>query len=199
MIKITNLSKNKPYLMFREHYLEALKAKQKFIEAVAISSYDELTKQVDSRFVNLKYINNDQWTFFSNYNSSKAEQFISNSNISALFYWNSINVQIRIKANIFKSSVSISDEHFGNRSLEKNSLAISSRQSKVIKSYEAVQEKYLKILNNTNSNKARPEYWGGYTFVPFQFEFWEGHQSRLNKRILYKSVELNWEESFLEP
>ena len=31
----------------------------------------------------------------------------------------------------------------------------------------------------------RPSNWGGYSFKPYYFEFWEGHKSRLNKRNVY--------------
>ena len=49
--------------------------------------------------------------FFSNYQSPKAKSFESHNQITALFYWNTINIQTRIKANIHKSSQIISDMH----------------------------------------------------------------------------------------
>ena len=68
--------------------------------------------------------------FFSNYQSPKAKSFESHNQITALFYWNTINIQTRIKANIHKSSQIISDMHFNNRSNEKNITAVISNQSK---------------------------------------------------------------------
>ena len=92
---------------------------QSHIESIAISSYCSLTKTVNSRFVNLKYIDSNRWTFFTNYNSSKAIEFEKHKQISALFYWNKINLQIRIKADIKKSDEIFSDNHFKSRSIEK--------------------------------------------------------------------------------
>ena len=82
--------------------------------------------------VNLKYIIDDEWIFFSNYNSLKAQNFLNHDQISALFYWDSINVQIRIKAKIFKTLSKFSDEHFEKRNIKKNALSISSMQSQPI-------------------------------------------------------------------
>ena len=60
--------------------------------------------EVDSRYVNLKFITNDEFIFFSNYDSPKASAFNSHNQIAALLYWSSINVQIRMKAKIKKTS-----------------------------------------------------------------------------------------------
>ena len=45
-----------PHELFIKYYDEALKAKQSSINAIAISSFNFEKSEVDSRFVNLKYI-----------------------------------------------------------------------------------------------------------------------------------------------
>ena len=75
-------------------------SKQKNIEAISISSYNREISEVDSRYVNLKLVTNDEFIFFSNYNSPKASSFNSHNQIAALVYWPSINVQIRMRANL---------------------------------------------------------------------------------------------------
>lgn len=199
MIEIINISKEKPYQVFKSYYDSALLKKQKSIEAISISSFDLKTNEVESRFVNLKYIIGNEWTFFSNYESPKAMHFESHNQISALFYWQELNLQIRLKSKIFKSSKNLSDNHFKNRSIEKNALAISSSQSKLAYSHKAIRDSYNKILNETNSQTKRPLYWGGFTFVPYYFEFWEGHENRLNKRRVFKNKSDMWIESLLQP
>ena len=64
MIKFINLSDETPYQKFKEFYHEALNKNQSCIEAVAISSFNSEADEVDSRFVNLKYIAKDEWIFF---------------------------------------------------------------------------------------------------------------------------------------
>ena len=198
MIKFNNLNKEIPYLLFKKKYDEALNAGQKGIEAISVSSFNKEENEVNSRYVNLKFITNDEFIFFSNYNSPKASSFNSHNQIAALLYWPSINVQIRMRAKIKRTTDEFNQKYFYERSEEKNALAISSNQSKPIDSYNQVKENYNKSLKNDDLKKC-PEYWGGYSFTPYYFEFWEGHESRINKREIFKKIDGVWNHSFLQP
>lgn len=199
MINIDKMDVSEPYDIFRKYYEEAEKKEQKIIEAISISSYDKKNSSVDSRFVNLKYIINDEWIFFSNYNSPKSIQFKSHEQISALIFWNSTNVQIRMKAKIQKTNSEFSNKHFQSRDATKNLLAILSQQSKPISSYDDFLKNYDKNLSSKQKTAARPEYWGGFSFSPYYFEFWEGHNSRINKRKFYELKNQEWKSGFLQP
>ncbi|MDA8683869.1 pyridoxamine 5'-phosphate oxidase family protein [Gammaproteobacteria bacterium] len=198
MIKFKSLYQENPYLILKEKYDEAKNAGQKSIEAISISSYNKESNEVDSRYVNLKFITNDEFIFFSNYDSPKASSFISHDQIAVLVYWPSINVQIRMKAKIKRTTDEYNQNYFFNRSEEKNALAISSSQSKPIDSYSQVKENYNKSLKNDDLKKC-PEFWGGYSFTPYYFEFWEGHESRLNKREAYEKSDDSWKHLILQP
>jgi pyridoxamine 5'-phosphate oxidase len=198
MIQFNNLYQEIPYLLFKEKYDLALKEGQKAIEAITISSYKMESNEVDSRYVNLKSITNDEFIFFSNYNSPKGSAFNSHNQIVALLYWPSINVQIRMKAKIKKTSYEYNQKYFFNRSEEKNALAISSKQSTPINSYQQVRENYNNSLKNDDLKKC-PDFWGGYSFIPYYFEFWKGHESRLNKREVYKKSNDGWRYIILQP
>lgn len=198
MIKFININREPPYLLFRKKYDQALKAKQKSIEAVCISSYSIKKKEVDSRYVNLKFIDNRDFIFFTNYDSPKSIQFNFHSQISALFFWSDINSQIRIKAKIKKISREKSVEYFKTRSPNKNALAISSKQSKKVSSYEEIKRNYLKTLESEDLMSC-PDYWGGFAFTPYSFEFWEGNEFRLNKRNLFIQDGESWSNTILEP
>jgi pyridoxamine 5'-phosphate oxidase len=198
MIEFNNLNQEIPYMLIKAKYDQAVDAGQKGIEAISISSYNKEVNEVDSRYVNLKFISNDEFIFFSNYNSFKAASFNSHSQIAALFYWPSINAQIRMKAKIKKTSNDYNQKYFFDRSEEKNALAISSDQSKPIDSYNQVKENYNKSLKNDDLKKC-PEFWGGYSFTPYYFEFWEGHESRLNKREVFEKNDDSWKHLILQP
>jgi len=198
MIQFNNLNQEIPYQLLKEKYDEAFDAGQKGIEAISISSYNKEINEVDSRYVNLKFILNDEFIFFSNYDSPKAASFNTNKQIAALVYWPSINVQIRMRANIKKTTNEFNQKYFFNRSEEKNALAISSNQSKPIDSYKQVKENYNKSLEGDDLKKC-PEYWGGFSFIPYYFEFWEGHESRINKREVFNNIDGTWKHSFLQP
>ena len=198
MIKFNNLHNEIPYQLLKEKYDEALNAGQKAIEAISISSFNKEMSEVDSRYVNLKFINNDEFIFFSNYDSPKANAFESNNQIAALLYWSSINVQIRMKAKIKKTSKQFNQKYFFDRSEKKNALAISSNQSKHIDSYNQVIENYNESFEIDNLKKC-PDYWGGFSFTPYYFEFWLGHESRINKREVFEKTDGLWRHSFLQP
>tara|TARA_X000000368_G_scaffold415683_1_gene407939 strand:- start:16476 stop:17072 length:597 start_codon:yes stop_codon:yes gene_type:complete len=198
MIQFNNISQEIPYLVFMDKYNESLKAKQPNIEAICISSYSTTNKEVNARFVNLKFVNDKEFIFFSNYESPKSKDFISHNQITAIFYWNSINMQIRMKAKINQTSTKFNMQYFSQRDIKKNALAISSKQSSRIESYDDVNRNYDKALEIDNL-KLCPEYWGGYSFIPYYFEFWEGHESRLNKREVYEIKNNNWEHYYLQP
>jgi len=198
MIKFNKLSNERPYLVLKQKYDDAKNVNQKNIEAIVISSYSNKSNEVNSRFVNLKLLDNKDFIFFSNYKSAKSQEFIEHNQITALIYWNSINIQIRLKAKIKKTSRNFNNEYFKNRSEEKNALAISSRQSQIIDSYDSVKNNYNQSLKLDDLSEC-PDYWGGYVFTPYYFEFWEGHESRLNKRNIYEYNKGNWDHYILQP
>ena len=71
-------------------------------------------------------------------------------------------------------------------------------QAKKVESYQKVLDNYYKSLKSDDLNKY-PEFWGGYSFKPYYFEFWEGHESRLNKREAYKKNADSWKHLILQP
>ena len=198
MIKFIDIDESVPYKKFLTFYDKALKKNQKAIEAICISSFNTDSGEVDSRYVNLKYILNSQWIFFTNYNSPKSIAFETHNKVSVVIYWERINLQIRIKANIVKSDSGFSDKHFNRRSREKNSIAISSNQSNPIQNFDEVLKNYSNIFES-NENLYRPESWGGYSFTPYYIEFWKGHSSRLNKRDVYEKNNDNWNHFLIQP
>ena len=199
MIDISKISNEKPYVKFKSLYENALSAGQPIVEAICISSFDEENREPDSRFVNLKYIINDEWIFFSNYLGPKAKQFDTCKSISAVFFWHQTNTQVRLKAKINKSKKEFSDLHFKKRETSKNILAITSSQSEKTNSYEDFKKKYEEASKKIKDAHKRPSYWGGYSFKPYYFEFWQGHDVRLNKREVYTLQENGWEKHFLQP
>ena len=102
-----------------------------------------------------------------------------------------------MKAYIEKTSKEYNQAYFVNRDRKKNALAIMSKQSSPIDSYEALKSNYEMILKNHDLTKC-PDYWGGFSFIPFYFEFWEGHKSRLNKRETYEHINNEWVHGFLQ-
>ena len=198
MIEFTNLSSELPFKLFKEKYDEAAHQNQKNIEAICISSYSSSLQEVNARYVNLKQVKEKEFIFFTNYDSPKSKEFEEHNQITCLIFWNSINTQIRIKANIKSTSKKLNNDYFSQRSQSKNALAISSKQSKPIESYNKVISNYEKIFETANLYKC-PDYWGGFSFTPYYFEFWQGHESRINKREVFDKIDGSWKHLFIQP
>lgn len=198
MIKFNNMSQEPPYEVFKNLYKKSLRKNQKNIEAICIASYSKKDKEAHARYVNLKFVNGKEFIFFTNYNSPKANDFLDHDQITGLIYWNSINVQIRIKGYIKKTSQDFNQAYFAKRNIKKNALAISSNQSSVIGSYDEIKDSFIRTLREANLTQC-PKYWGGYFFLPYYFEFWEGHEDRINKRKVFEQTDSGWNEFFLEP
>ena len=64
MIELTEISKERPYLIFEQFYELALKKSQKNIDAICISSFSKKLNEVSARFVNLKIIKDNEFIFF---------------------------------------------------------------------------------------------------------------------------------------
>jgi pyridoxamine 5'-phosphate oxidase len=199
MITIQEKIKKTPLKKFVSLYKKALELKQPSLEAACLST-SNISGNPDSRYINIKCINNNGFIFYSNYRSPKSKHLEFNSNISLNFFWTVINTQIRIKATAEKLPEALSDNHFKKREYKKNILSISSHQSCRIKSYDDVKEKYEKELKRTSQSIIkRPNYWGGFLLKPYYFEFWQGNNSRINKRKAYEYKNEAWDSFFLEP
>lgn len=197
MIEFNLKKPSSPIKIFKEIYDKTYPMKN--IEAFCLSTCG-IDLRPSSRFVNVKYVTDSSLIFFSNYQSKKAKHINENRNISGAFFWNNVEVQIRVEGVINKLDKKLSDIHFQNRSYEKNILAISSHQSKKVDNYERILEKYKENLETHDKAKIiRPSYWGGYEVVPNLFEFWYGHKNRLNKREVFILEGNEWQKSILEP
>lgn len=197
MINFINPSKESPFLLIKENYDKAFKKNQKNIEAMSIASYSKVNSYVDSRYVNLKIIDKENFIFFSNYESPKSKQFEEHSQVSALLFWNTINIQIRINGFIKRTNREFNELYFSKRNLKKNALAISSKQSQPIASYEEVKFRFNEALNN-NSLDICPDYWGGFIIEPSTIEVWKGEANRLNRREKYARID-GWKKVILSP
>lgn len=198
MIAFKLLQDKEPFNIFYSYYIDAKKHDQKNIEAACISSYSKELDEVNSRFVNIKYIEKNKFIFFTNYESPKSKEFNDCKKISMIFFWNNTNIQIRIKGTISPCNHEYNQKHFKTRTKEKNALAISSKQSQEILNYGKVKKNYYDALEIANLEEC-PNYWGGFQIEPFYFEFWKGNKNRLNKRISYNLNKNEWHKAILQP
>jgi pyridoxamine 5'-phosphate oxidase len=152
--------------------------------AMVLSTVDG--DQPVSRTVLLKDVT-DTFTFFTNYNSRKAEHIAENNHVSLLFPWFPMERQVIILGTAQKVSRDASDEYFQSRPWGSQIGAWSSEQSADLSSREELEVRFAEFAKKypEGSNVPTPDHWGGYEVRPSSIEFWQGRYSRLHDRVRY--------------
>jgi pyridoxamine 5'-phosphate oxidase len=153
------------------------------------------------RTVLLKGIDDRGYIFFTNYESRKAREMEATGRASLLFFWRSLERQVRIDGVPERISPLESDAYFESRPLDSRLSVYASRQSEVIESRELLEEAFERVRRTYGDGLVpRPEWWGGYRIVPDEFEFWQGRTSRLHDRLRYlKQPDGSWRRERLAP
>ena len=71
--------------------------------------------------------------------------------------------------------------------------------TKEINSYNDFIDVYEQASKKILNTQKRPNHWGGYSFRPYYFEFWQGHNLRINKREAFIFEKDVWKNIFLQP
>ena len=150
------------------------------------------------RMVLCKEINIEEGyvVFYTNYNSVKSLEIKENPKCSALFHWDKLGYQIRIRGEILQSPDEENDTYFASRHLGSQVGAWASNQSNPLEDREAVDDQFKKILDRFNLTSEsitrneqkipRPPNWGGYRLWIEEIEFWLNQKDRLHDRLHFR-------------
>ena len=150
------------------------------------------------RMVLCKEINTKEGyvVFYTNYNSVKSLEIKENPKCSALFHWDKLGYQIRIRGEILQSPDEENDTYFASRHLGSQVGAWASNQSNPVEDREALDDQFKKILDRFNLTSEsitqneqkipRPPNWGGYRLWIEEIEFWLNQKDRLHDRLHFR-------------
>lgn len=155
-----------------------------------------------ARTVLMKSFDERGIVIYTNYNSAKGQQIAANPNVCALFYWPTLQRQVRWTGIAAKVSAEESDAYFAVRPRGSQIGAAASNQSQPIASAEELRQRFetLEQIYGNDQPIPRPENWGGFRIQPTRIEFWQGRENRLHDRILYTRDEAGeWGTTRLAP
>jgi pyridoxamine 5'-phosphate oxidase len=194
-----NIDKN-PFEQFKNWLNLALSSDVPEPTAMTLSTVDK-DNRPSSRIVLLKGVEDNGFVFYTNYDSRKGKEMLSNTYVSLNFFWHQLERQVRIDGHALKVKAEDSDEYFNSRPRESQIGAWTSLQSSPITSREVLESKYKELEQfYLNKEVPRPHNWGGFIVIPYQFEFWQGRPNRLHDRFQYKLLkDTNWLIERLSP
>ncbi|WP_278491340.1 pyridoxamine 5'-phosphate oxidase [Acinetobacter gyllenbergii] len=140
------------------------------------------------------------YDFYTNYDSQKGLDLAENPYAELLFYWPSLERQIRIGGKVVKISEQESTDYYHKRPRDSQIAAhISTPQSGVIESRELLQQRFQALQSQVQDELDKPEFWGGYRLEADYYEFWQGRPNRLHDRLSYEKQNGLWTIQRLMP
>jgi pyridoxamine 5'-phosphate oxidase len=188
-----------PMLQFTRWFEQALKAQVNEPNAMNVATVDARGRP-SSRIVLVKQFDERGFTWYTNYDSRKAQELRANPYAALLFFWSELERQVRIEGRVETTSAEESDKYFHSRPLKSRLSAIASQQSAPIDNRAALERNYEAVAATAGDAPARPSNWGGFRLVPERIEFWQGRRSRFHDRIVYERQEDgSWARQRLQP
>jgi len=189
---------NSPFTLFQNWFNDAINSK--IIEPNAMILSTITNQSPDSRIVLLKDLRDEEFVFYTNYNSNKGLQLIENPKCTLVFPWIELERQVIIRGIAHKVNSQESDDYFKSRPKSSQIGAWASQQSSPITSRQSLDEQLADMENRFKSEPlTRPSHWGGFAIKPMQIEFWQGRPNRLHDRFLFEYSQQTWEIIRLQP
>lgn len=152
--------------------------------AMVVATVDAAGRPV-TRTVLCKYVDDDGITFFTNYDSAKAQDIADTPYASATFPWYALGRQVHVRGAVRKVSAEATADYWSKRPRGSQLGAWASHQSQPIASREALLEQLAEVTERFAGSEQVPvpPNWGGYLIAPEAVEFWQGRENRVHNRI----------------
>jgi pyridoxamine 5'-phosphate oxidase len=156
----------------------------------------------DARIVLLKGVDERGFVFYTNTDSQKGRELGIHSQAALVFYWKSLNRQVRIRGDAEHVTDAEADAYFATRPKQAQIGAWASKQSFPLESRLAFEKAVaLYAAKYALVTVPRPPHWSGYRILPLRIEFWHERPFRLHDRIEFRRENLGapWSKTRLYP
>ena len=144
------------------------------------------------RMVLFKGVDQRGFAFYTNYDSAKARDLAVNPRAALCFFWPP-DRQVRVSGPVETVEAEESERYWRNRPRASQLSAWASRQSQVVESREALEQRVVELAARFGQGEVPlPPFWGGYRLAPEVVEFWHHRDDRLHDRIRYRREGESW-------
>jgi pyridoxamine 5'-phosphate oxidase len=151
------------------------------------------------RIVLLRGFDERGFTFFTNYDSAKGQDLLTNPRAAATFWWQPLHRQVRISGRVERISRDESSAYFQSRPRGHQLGAWASPQSRPVRSRDELAQRAGEVETLFPGEVPIPDFWGGYRLSPDRIEFWQGRENRLHDRFLFERRGADWTVVRLAP
>jgi pyridoxamine 5'-phosphate oxidase len=188
-----------PHALFDIWYTEARAAEINDSNAMALATVDT-RGQPSLRMVLLKGHSPRGFVFYTNMESRKAGDLLTNSRAALLFHWKSLRRQVRIEGPVERVADAEADLYFATRSRDSQLGAWASDQSRPLDSRATFEARFEAMAARfADVEVPRPPHWSGFRVLPERIEFWQDRAHRLHERRLFVRDADGWTEGLLYP
>jgi len=190
---------SEPIDLFHAWFAEAEQSEANDPNAMALATVDD-AGQPSIRMVLLKGADADGFVFYTNYESRKGVELLSQPRAALCFHWKSLRRQIRVEGPVETVSDEEADAYFASRARGSQLGAWASQQSRPMSSKAELLKRVGSYTAKFGVGKVpRPPHWSGFRLVPAYYEFWKDGQFRLHDRLVYRRSDDGWQTETLYP
>jgi pyridoxamine 5'-phosphate oxidase len=188
-----------PVEIFKSWLVEAEEREPDLATAMCLATVDA-AGHPSARMVLLKGADDRGFVFFTNFESRKGADLLTNPTAALCFHWKSLRRQVLVRGPVEPVSEAEADAYHASRARESQIGAWASDQSRPLDSRATLEARMAVIeARYAGGPVPRPPNWSGFRLAPVTIEFWHERPHRLHDRILFTHRGGAWTSERLYP